>query len=160
MSIITSRHCIKQNGMNSTVVYLSLYFINLLTTFLTKNAGSLVSISVSKMFGFQPEKLDPLQQVEVLWQIFRVQSMHDQTWFFPWLNFSFRLPLLSDVASGKAFKQDFIKTAEVTQSEVDVLFFSSLFKALKISSQLQEEKWNSQVGFNCLLVRNLRLVFE
>lgn len=90
--------------MNSTVVYLSLYFINLLTTFLTKNAGSLVSISVSKMFGFQPEKLDLLQQVEVLWQIFRVQSMHDQTWFFPRLNFSFRLPLHSDVASGKAFE--------------------------------------------------------
>lgn len=77
--------------MNSTVVYLSLYFINLLKTFLTKHAGSLVSISVSKMLGFQPEKLDRLQQVEVLWQIFRVQSMHDQTWFFPWLNFSFRL---------------------------------------------------------------------
>ena len=52
--------------MNSTVVYLSLYFINLLTTFLTKHAGSLVSISVSKMLGFQPEKLDRLQQVEVL----------------------------------------------------------------------------------------------
>lgn len=82
LSIITSRHCIKQNGMNSTVVYLSLYFINLLTTFLTKNAGSLVSISVSKMLGSQPEKLDRLQQVEVLWQIFRAQSMHDQTWFF------------------------------------------------------------------------------